>query len=65
MTNGDKIRDEKLQISALSSGKNEYLTGEEILPFNQRRRRTSKFAYSPFGKSIEKQTKNRLPLQSP
>ena len=45
--------------------KYEYLTGEEILPFNQRRRRTSKFAYSPFGKSIEKQTKNRLPLQSP
>ena len=25
----------------------------------------AKFAYSPFGKSIEKQTKNRLPLQSP
>ena len=44
----DKIRDEKLQfdinretakILALSSGiidKNEYLTGEEILPSNQR-----------------------------
>ena len=44
MTIDDKIRDEKLQyeinreavrISALSSrkiGKNEYLTGEEILP---------------------------------
>ena len=44
----DKIRDEKLQhdinreatkIPALSSGKidyYEYLTGEEILPFNQR-----------------------------
>ena len=43
----DKIKDEKLQysinreaekISALSSGeidKYEYLTGEEILPFNQ------------------------------
>ena len=45
----DKIRDEKLQyninrqeakISALSSGKidkYEYLTGEEILPYDQRR----------------------------
>ena len=48
MTIDDKIRDEKLQyyinkeaakVSALSSGKlykYEYLTGEEILPFNQR-----------------------------
>ena len=48
MTIGDKIRDEKLQydinreatkISALSSGKPDkyaYLTGEEILPSNQR-----------------------------
>ena len=47
MTNDDKIRDEKLQcdsnreaakISTLSSGKidkYEYLTGKEILPFNQ------------------------------
>ena len=50
MTADDKIRDEKLQcdinrkaakISALSSVKNDkykYLTGEEILPFDQRRR---------------------------
>ena len=48
MTTDDKIRDEKLQydinrevakISDLSSGKihkYEYLTGEEILPYNQR-----------------------------
>ena len=48
MTIDDKIKDEKLQyninrevakISALSSGKidkYEYLTGEEILPSNQR-----------------------------
>ena len=48
MTVGDKIRDEQLQydvnreaakISTLSSGKTykyEYLTGEEILPSNQR-----------------------------
>ena len=45
MTIEDQIRDEKLQydinretarISALSSGKRyEYLTGEEILPYNQ------------------------------
>ena len=47
MTIDDQIRDEKLQydinkkatkISALSPGKTdkyEYLTGEEILPFNQ------------------------------
>ena len=46
----DKIRDEKLQydvnkeaakISTLSSGKSdkyEYLTGEEILPSNQRQK---------------------------
>ena len=49
MTTDDKIRDEELQyninkepakILALSSGKivqYEYLTGEEILPFDQRR----------------------------
>ena len=49
MTTDDKIRDEKLQhdikreaakISVLSSGKidtYEYLTGEEILPPDQRR----------------------------
>ena len=48
MTTDREIRDEKLQydinreagkISALSSGKTdkyEYLTGEEIVPFNQR-----------------------------
>ena len=48
MTTDCEIRDEKLQcdinreavkISALSSGKTdkyEYLTGEEIVPFNQR-----------------------------
>ena len=44
MTIDDKIRDEKLQydigISVLSPGKIDkykYLTGEEILPFDQRR----------------------------
>ena len=66
----DKIRDEKLQydinreaakISALSSGKidkYEYLTGEQILRFNQRQIiEQAKFAYSPYGKAFEKQTK--------
>ena len=71
-TNHDywKIRDEKLQydinreatkISALSSGKidkYEYLTGEEILPSNQRQIiEQGKFGYSPLGKAFEKQTK--------
>ena len=66
----DKIRDEKLQynnnreaakISALSSGKidkYEYLTGEEILPSNQKQIiEQAKFTYSPLGKAFEKQTK--------
>ena len=65
-----KIRDEKLQydinreaarISALSSGKTDiyqYLTGEEILPSNQKRvKEHAKFTYSPLGKVQEKQTK--------
>ena len=59
MTLEDQIRDEKLQydinreaakISALSSGKtdkNEYLTGEEILPSNQQQIiEQAKFTYS-------------------
>ena len=53
MSIDDQIKDEKLQyginreavkISALSSGKinkYEYLTGEEILPSNQKHNRTS------------------------
>ena len=69
MTTDDKIRDEKLQhdinreatkISALSGkiDKYEYLTGEEILPPNERRViEQAKFAYSPLGKAFEKQTK--------
>ena len=60
MTIDDKIRDEKLQrdinreaakISTLSSGKidnYEYLTGEEIVPSNQRQIiEQAKFRYSP------------------
>ena len=70
MTINDQIRDEKLQydinreaakISALSSnkiGKYEYLTGEEILPSNQKQIiEQAKFTYSPLGKAFEKQTK--------
>ena len=68
MTINDQIRDEKLQydinreaakISALSSGKIdkcEYLTGEEILPYNQQRIiEQAKFTYSPLRKAFEKQ----------
>ena len=71
MTIDDKIRDEKLQydinresakVSALSSGKidkYEYLTGEEILPFDQRQiLEQDRFTYSSLGKAFEKQTKN-------
>ena len=49
------------KISALSSRKidiYEYLTGEEILRFNQRQMiELAKFAYSALGKAFEKQTK--------
>ena len=70
MTIDDKIRDKKLQydvnreaakISALLSGKidkYEFLTGEEILPFDQSRIiEQAKFTYSPLGKAFEEQTK--------
>ena len=70
MTIDDQIIDEKLQydinreaakISALSSNKfnkYEYLTGEEILPSNQKQMiEQAKFTYSPLGKAFEKQIK--------
>ena len=70
MTIDNKIRDENLQydsnreaakISAFSSGKidkYEYLTGEEMLPSDQRRViEQAKFTYSPLGKALEKQIK--------
>ena len=71
MTIDDQIRDEKLQydinreaakISALPSnkiGKYEYLTGEEILPSNQKKKviEQAKFTYSLSGKPFEKQIK--------
>ena len=68
MATDDQIEDEKLQydidreagkISALSSGKidkYEYLTGEEILPSNQKQIiEQAKFTYSPLGKTSGKQ----------
>ena len=70
MTIYDQIRDEKLQydinreaakISASSSGKiheYEYLTGQDILPYNQQQIiEQAKFTYSPLGKAFEKQIK--------
>ena len=70
MTFDDKIKDEKLQhdvrreaakILTLSSGKidkYEYLTGEEILSFNQKQiKEQAKLTYSPLEKAFEKQTK--------
>ena len=77
MTINDQIRGEKLQydinreaskMSALSSGnipKYEYLTGEDILPYNQQQIiEQEKFTCSPLGKAFEKQlkikVKNRL-----
>ena len=70
MTIHDQIRDEKLQyninreaakISAFSSNKFnkcEYLTGEEILPSNQKQIiEEAKFTYSASGKAFEKQIK--------
>ena len=66
----DQIRDEKLQydinrkaaiISALSSNKfnkYKYLTGEEILPSDQKQMmEQAKLTYSPLGKAFEKQIK--------
>ena len=70
MTTDDKIKGEKLQydinreaakISALSSGKTdkyEYLTGEEILPPDQKKViEQAKFTYSRLSKAFEKQVK--------
>ena len=67
MTIDDKIRYQKLEydinreeanITALSSGqinKYEYLTGEEILPSDERRGiERAKFTYSAFRKSFRK-----------
>ena len=70
MTINDQIGDEKLQYdinreaakaSALSSGKihkDEYLTGEDVLPSNQQQIiEQVKFTFCPLGKAFQKQTK--------
>ena len=70
MTIDDQIRNENLQreinreaskISVSSSGKIEkyqYLTAEEILPYNEKQiAEQAKFTYSPLGKASEKQIK--------
>ena len=69
MTIDNKIRDKKLEyginreaanISTLHFGKIdkcEYLTGEEILPLDQKRvLKEAKFAYSPLRKALEKKS---------
>ena len=62
------ITREAAKISAFSSGKigkYEYLTGEEILPSNQREIiKEVKFAYSIVGKTFEKQTTNKRKLRA-
>ena len=75
MTIGDMVRDEKPQcnikreaakvssLSALSSKiyKYEYLTGDKLLPSNQRQIiEQGKFAYSLLGKAFEKQTEKQV-----
>ena len=68
----DKIRDEKLHYDinkeaakiALSYGKIDqynYLTGEEILPSNQKQiMEQAKFVYSPLGEPFERQTEKQV-----
>ena len=66
MTSDDQIRDKKLRYdinreAAKISGKidkYEHITGEEILPSNQRKIiKQAKFTYSPLEKAFEKQIK--------
>ena len=61
MTIDDQIRDEKLQLSAWSSGKIDkyvYLTSEEILPSHQKHIiEQAKSTYSPLGKNLQKRIK--------
>ena len=63
MKNYNRILIEKLQKyqlyhKAKLTMKHEYLTGEEILPSNQKQIiEQSKFTYSPLGKASEKQIK--------
>ena len=58
------INREAAKISALSLDKidkYEYLTGEEILPSNQRQIiEQANFAYFPLGKALKKQTEKQV-----
>ena len=58
------INKEAANISALSSGKidkYEYVTGEEILPFNQRQtKEQANFAYLLLRNAFEKQTETQI-----
>ena len=71
----DEVRDEKMQydinreaanLSTLLSGKldkYENLSGEEIVPFNQKQIiKQAKFAYSHLEKASEKKQRNELML---
>ena len=54
------VSDDEAKISALSSSKmdkNEYLTGEEILPIQHMITEESKFTYSLLGNGLDKQLK--------
>ena len=59
---------EVAKISVLSSGKTdeyEYLSGQEILPFDQSRIiEQAKLTYSPLGKAFEKHTHKKNDLRS-
>ena len=61
MKNYNMILIKAAKISALPSGKihkYEYLTGEDILPFNQQQIiEQARFTYSPLGKAFQKQIK--------
>ena len=53
-----KINREGAKISALSSGKYEYLTGEDMLASNRQQIiQQTKFTFSPLGKVFDKQIK--------
>ena len=72
----DKIRDEKLhysinrvgaKISALSSGKidkQEYLTGKEILPFDQRRVINKLILHIPLQEKLQKNKQKQLRIKA-
>ena len=58
------LTEKQKKISTLSSGKMdkyEYVTGEKMLPSNQRQIiKEAKSAYSPLGKTFEKQTEKQV-----